>query len=620
MSLARRMTAFSLAISFAFIGMITLLNPMSVHAALQDTAIADFPVTNGAVYAIAASSDGSVYIGGTFTSVDGVSRRNVARILSDNSVDPDFNPSIYADGDNPDVVNSFVLDESTATLYVGGGFNTVNGSTTRNNVAAVNSETGLVTAFNPNVNGMVHTLELNPDDDILYAGGSFTTVNGGTSRKDLAAFNINTSTTTAFDADIETTTCDVGAETVYDLLFDANADRLYIAGHFYSVAEHYSRGLVSVNPTSGAPDAAFDPDIRYSGDDADLGQCSDIYSIEKLGSTIYAGGFFDNVNSGAETRTNFAAFNAATGEVTTLDMAFDYAVYDLAIDPIGGDLYLGGSFSMVNGSTQRNEAAAIDLDTGELTTFNPNITTDPPEPSVHTIAFSDRGYFYAGGTFDRVAGEPRASLAAFANPDPDNDGTTSEVEDAAPNNGDANNDGTPDAEQANVTSFVSAETNQYVTIVTPSGTTLSTVTAAAAPTEDAFTHYYDLVGFTVEGVTPGASIDITILQQNPDSIEADQLTARKYFPSTASYRTIPNATISNQTINDQPVLSLAFSITDGGDYDLDQAADGSITDPVSLAATDQDTLAETGQNQTMILIASTLLLALSLYKARKLYT
>ena len=138
-------------------------------------------------------------------------------------------------------------------------------------------------------------------------------------------------------------------------------------------------------------------------------------------------------------------------------------------------------------------------------------------------------------------------------------------------------------------------------------------------TANNFTHYYDLVGFTVAGVTPGGSIDVTILQQNPDSIEAAKLTARKYFPSTSSYQTIPNATISNQTISSQPVLSLAFSLTDGGDYDLDQAADGSITDPVSLAITSQDTLADTGQNTNLSILIATAFLALGLYKARRAY-
>ncbi len=623
MRLRQRAIALTLAINLMVVGVIIALAPMSAHAALQDTPIVDFPETNGEVYAIAPASDGSVYVGGRFTSVDGVSRRNVARILSDNSVDPDFNPSIYADGDNPDVVNSFVLDEGTSTLYVGGGFNTVNGSTPRNNVAAVNSETGLVTTFNPNVNGTVHTLELNQDDDILYAGGSFTTVNGGTSRKDLAAFSTNTSTATAFDADINTVTCDEGAETVYDLLFDANTDRLYIAGHFYSVAEHTSRGLAAVNPTNGTPDEAFSPDIRYSGEDADLGQCPEVYSVEKIGSTIYAGGFFDNVNSGAETNSYFAAFSATTGVVTDLDVVFDSVVYDMTIDPISGNLYLGGSFSMINGSTQRNEVAAINLDTNELMSFNPNITTAPPDPSVHTVAFNDRGYFYTGGTFDHVGGDPRTSLAAFANPDTDDDGITSDVEDAAPNNGDANNDGTPDAEQANVTSLVNTETDRYVTVVTPDGTTITTVSSEAAPDESGMTHLFGLVGFTVIGLTTGDTIPIEIFYPNPDEVDASTITPKKYFPSTARYEELEGATVTGLDIDSQPTLRLSYSLTDGGAYDLDQTADGQITDPVSLATTNRttDALADTGENVLPLVVTACMMvfIATMVLKRRQIF-
>jgi hypothetical protein len=608
-----------LAIGFFVFGLITIYAPLNVEAALQNETIADFPETNGEVYAIATSSDGSVYIGGTFSIVDGVSRRNIARILNDNTVDPDFNPNIFEGGDGFDVIRALAINESASTLYVGGGFDFVNGSTLRNNLAAINSQTGLATSFNPNVNGIVYTLELNESGDTLYAGGSFTAVNGGTSRKDLAAFSTSTSIATAFDADINTVTCDEGAETVYDLLLDANTSRLYIAGHFYSVRGNYSPGLAAIDPISGVHDEEFIPNIRYSGDDADLGQCPDVYSVEKVGSTIYAGGFFDNVNSGSETRTNFAAFDASTGIATDLDMAFDYTVYDLAIDPIDGNLYLGGSFSMVNGSTERNEVAAIDLNTNELSSFNPNITTAPPEPSVHAITFGSRGYFYAGGSFDHVGGVPRVSLSAFANTDPDNDGIVSEVEDAAPNDGDGNNDGTPDAEQTNVASFISDETSQYVTVVAPEGAIVSTVSGGLAPGEDEYTHFYDLVGFKVEGLTPGDTIEVTVIQQNPDNIDAAQLTARKYFPSTTSYKTISSSTVTNEIIGGQPVISLTFDLIDGGEYDLDGLANGEITDPVSLAADDAEagTLADTGQSSHIIIVVATLLITCAFYFTKK---
>lgn len=615
MRLRQRAIALLLAINLMAVGVIIALAPISAHAALQDTPIVDFPETNGEVYAIAPASDGSVYVGGVFTSIGGVSRQNIARILPDYTIDPDFNPNIFQYSEGGDGMGFGVgvydieIKNDMTTLYVGGNFNRVNGEgTQRNNVAEIDAETGLATAFNPNISGSVQTLELGANDEVLYVGGSFGLVNGSMARVDVAAINTSTGNATAFDADIDTVTCDEGVgKTVYDLLFDTDADRLYIAGHFYAVGEHTSRGLAVVDSSSGAPDEAFAPNIRYSGEDADLGQCPDVYSVEKIGSTIYAGGFFDNVNSGAETRTNFAAFNATTGVVTDLDLVFDSVVYDMTIDPISGNLYLGGSFSMINGSTERNEVAAINLDTNELMSFNPNITTAPPDPSVHTVAFSDRGYFYAGGTFDHVGGDPRTSLAAFANPDTDDDGITSEVEDAAPNNGDANNDGTPDAEQANVTSLVNTETDQYVTVVTPDGTTITTVSTEAAPDESGMTHLFGLVGFTVTGLTTGDTIPIEIFYPNPDSVDAESLITKKYFPSTSSYEDLVGASVTSLEINANATIRLSYSLTDGSAYDLDGAADGSITDPVSLATTG-DILADTGHSQLNIMALSVVLL------------
>ena len=133
--------------------------------------------TNGSVNALA--SDGAaLYLGGTFTTVNGVPRSRVAKVdLTTGAVDPTFVADVGALVDDMVVVGG--------TLYLGGEFNTVDG-VTRHHVAAVSTTDGsLIAAFDPNTDGKVAALAASPDGSVLYLGGNFTTV-GTTSRLYLA--------------------------------------------------------------------------------------------------------------------------------------------------------------------------------------------------------------------------------------------------------------------------------------------------------------------------------------------------------------------------------------------------------------------------------------------------
>ena len=52
---------------------------------------------NGAVQAVVCQTDGRVVIGGAFTSADGIARNNIARLMTDGSLDTSFNPGPGAD-------------------------------------------------------------------------------------------------------------------------------------------------------------------------------------------------------------------------------------------------------------------------------------------------------------------------------------------------------------------------------------------------------------------------------------------------------------------------------------------------------------------------------------------
>jgi hypothetical protein len=94
-----------------------------------------------------------------------------------------------------------------------------------------------------------------------------------------------------------------------------------------------------------------------------------------------------------------------------------------------------------------------------------------------------------------------------ADTDDDNDGVSDTVEAAAPNNGDGNNDSIEDSLQNNVTSLTAYNTSDYVTMESPSGTTLSNCQATDNPDPDNapadIEFSYGFFDFTINGINAG---------------------------------------------------------------------------------------------------------------------
>lgn len=159
----------------------------------------------------------------------------------------------------------------------------------------------------------------------------------------------------------------------------------------------------------------------------------------------------------------------------------------------------------------------------------------------------------------------------------DDDGISDAVEDAAPNNGDGNNDGTPDSEQNNVTSLSSPVSNKYVTLEVDSDCDLSNVGITSedskAVKDSGYTYPAGLLNFTA--ACEESNVRVFFYG------EADAA-VRKYNPATNAYFTITSATKTTEVISDQTATVVTYSVTDGGDLDVDGLDDGVITDPVGL--------------------------------------
>jgi len=193
--------------------------------------------------------------------------------------------------------------------------------------------------------------------------------------------------------------------------------------------------------------------------------------------------------------------------------------------------------------------------------------------------------------FDAVWLSNAAAFPTFGTSDPapsgnfDADPIPTEVEEAAPNGGDANNDGIADAAQPNVASFVNPVTGKYVTLVAPNTciiTAVSVASEASKNIQDATFNYDNgLMSYVLNCGTPGIAVAVQeIFFETGKS--ASSFIARYFTTWNNKYQTIDGASVTDVTIGGKSAVKLAFTIVDGGPLDNDQLANGIIVDPSGI--------------------------------------
>jgi len=405
------------------------------------------PLVDGVVTAAVSDGSGGWFIGGSFTHVDGVYRAGAAQITAGGKV-TSWNPrpkgTVYAIavtdkavvlggeftqvGSTPvtatrlgavdqnggaaipgwsasasATVRSLAFDGSS--VFAGGDFTVVNG-TTRWRLAKLSAATGALDGtFRGAASGTVFALGVSPNGATLYGGGTFNIAGNGTAtvaRNRLAAWSTTNASVSTWNPNAN--------GTVEALAVDPSDGMVYVGGLFNMIGGISRSRLASV--TAPGTIGSLNPglygcNVRHSTKDANAnpGCVPEVSALAVKGTLLYVGGRFGQ--SWSTTRHDAAAFNVNTGALAGWDPVSGDRVRALA--PSGGNVFVGGEMTSVNGAVRRG-IAALKTSSGAV---DPSFTADTDNEVLDLQLSADGSRLYLGGAFLHVQGQARSRMASI---------------------------------------------------------------------------------------------------------------------------------------------------------------------------------------------------------------
>lgn len=372
-------------------------------------------LTNGVVSKVVLLADGSILVGGHFTTVNGASRAYLARVNGEGVLDGSFQPSITAYVFDVVVSGGDYYVGSSASLYAGtyrnvlkftssgaipGDFSSPYGLNLTSNIevlpdgkilAVGAGDASGVWRLNANgtsdvdfsavtANSSVRALAVLSDGQFLI-GGEFTTVNGQP-RNRMARLSAN--------GHLETALVTTADNNVYALSSHPDG-AIDVGGAFTTLDGQPHAALARITPTATV-DSAFTPTVTGA-----------VYSLLTTpDGHLLVGGAFSAVSGAA--RTNLARLLPDAALDGTFAPNPDGPVYGL-LRQADGSVLVAGSFAQIGGGNIPRLArldAAGSLDP----TFVPS-----PNAAVRTLALQRDGKLVIGGAFTSVGGQPANRLA-----------------------------------------------------------------------------------------------------------------------------------------------------------------------------------------------------------------
>ena len=356
------------------VGHLVRLNPDgTVDEAFSDRL--DVGFEGGSVRSIALQNDGSIVVGGLFSTANGVPSLHLARLKSTGAVDVRFSQQLTNSGDNTGLVGGSVRAitiQNSDKIVVGGLFTTLNGADS-NHLARFNSDgspdttfsSNLGTAPNNGLDGDVNAIAQDGSGNLLV-GGDFANASG-TPSIDLARFSVDGVFDSGFTSSMGSSFS--GSPSPYvNTLLKQESGKIIIGGSF----------------------TGFDGNLT-----------NNIVRLSSAGS--YDSTFTTNVGSGFQT------------SATLSDVRSVIAMPDAS-------LLVGGDFNLTNGVTT-GQVARLSTDGLPDTNFTANmfgltfLNTNTGEPQVFKLAAQPNGAAVIGGWFSSISGVASSGLARFAAPD-----------------------------------------------------------------------------------------------------------------------------------------------------------------------------------------------------------
>lgn len=302
---------------------------------------------NNEVHTVAQSANGKLMIGGVFQQYSFPTNQTVNRIMrlkADGSVDSTFN---FGSSYGTDNLVKTITEISPNRYFVGGLFTTMNG-TTRNYMAAIDSTGALDAGFTPGTgaNSWVMTSLKLPDGSIIL-GGEFDQYNGSWRRK-LCKINANGQ----LDANFNNTGWSGGASGQIKALAVQSDGKILAGGTFgtYNGNSNVHNRIVRLNSDGSTVDASFVTGTGFNSTVESIAIQSD--------GKIIVGGSFTEYNGHAVRYLVRLNTNGTIDNTFNIGTGFNFDVRVVAVDS-EDRVFAGGWFTSYNDSTGINRITRL---------------------------------------------------------------------------------------------------------------------------------------------------------------------------------------------------------------------------------------------------------------------